>query len=224
MGALGKILLESSYRLFKKSCLQVMPGDLVVLFQLSIYYHKGCECHSDRKYVKCFYSFLRGWKIDFENTKHTSDVKAYQWKRRQSFLIKFFWLQATASPNTSRIIDHPWKWRIFWRLGPRMGRSFRFKYRKLRKSVATWQTPSRFGRALSPVPARLSFRQYAYALTTFQCQCYNCERGLCSRSCCAKIHSMMGASYIIRPSKNQERRGITWTYADPQWLQGWFFW
>jgi hypothetical protein len=32
-------------------------------------------------------------KIDFENTKHASDVKEVKWKKHQRFVIKFFWLR-----------------------------------------------------------------------------------------------------------------------------------
>jgi hypothetical protein len=39
-----------------------------------------------------------------------------------------------------------------------------------------------------------------------------------------KIHSTIGTSCTVRPSKNNESRSIKWTDADPQWLGGWFFW
>jgi hypothetical protein len=40
----------------------------------------------------------------------------------------------------------------------------------------TWPAPDRSGRAVSPVPARLSFRQCAHAFTKLQCLCDNGER------------------------------------------------
>jgi hypothetical protein len=39
-----------------------------------------------------------------------------------------------------------------------------------------------------------------------------------------KNHSMIGASYTVRPSKSEESRCINWARADPQWFGGWFFW
>jgi hypothetical protein len=85
---------------------------------------------------------------------------------------------------------------LLWRLGPVPGCSFWIRWHKLRRHFATWHPPHRFGRALSPVPTRLSFRQCAYAFTTLQCLClcYNCERDPYPRSWLEKNHSTMGAS------------------------------
>jgi hypothetical protein len=56
---------------------------------------------------------LEGVKIDFENTKRVSDVKAGKRKtttkiRDQGFLVRGI----PPSPNISRIIGHTWKWRL----------------------------------------------------------------------------------------------------------------
>jgi hypothetical protein len=63
-----------------------------------------------------------------------------------------------------------------------LGCSFPIGGYKLRRHLATWQNPERFGRALSLVPTNLSFCQCAYAFTTPQCLCYNCEKNPCLRS------------------------------------------
>jgi hypothetical protein len=118
-----------------------------------------------------------GMKIDFENTNRTSHVQAVKWRkpakvRDQAFLAA----RLSPSPNASIIIAHPGSdayseesvqdWVIM-----------SSQVRQVAKTFATWQTVYRFGRALSPVPARLSFRQCAYAFMTLQSLCYNCERG-----------------------------------------------
>jgi hypothetical protein len=105
-----------------------------------------------------------------------------------------------------------------------LGCSFPIGEYKLWRHLATWQTLYRFGRALSLVPAKLSFCQCQYAFTTLQCLCYNCEKDPCSRSWFDPIHSTIGTSYSVQPSKSNESRCIKWTAADPQWFGGWFFW
>jgi hypothetical protein len=77
---------------------------------------------------------------------------------------------------------------------------------KLRRRLATWQNPYRYGRSLSLVPIKLSFCRCAYAFTTLRCLCYNCEKDPCSRSWSQKIHSRMGISYTIQPSKSDNSR------------------
>jgi hypothetical protein len=148
---------------------------------------------------KFFCSFLSGWKIDLEYAKRKSDVQAVNWKEKVCDRV-FLAVGRPLSPNTSKSIDHSWKWHRLWRLCPVLGCLFRVKWDKLWRSLSTWQTTYRCGRALSPVPARLSFRQCTHAFTTLQSLCYNCERDACLRSWCAKVHSTMSASYTIRPS------------------------
>jgi hypothetical protein len=110
------------------------------------------------------------------------------------------------------------KWHLLWRLGPGMDCSFWIRWHKLRRHLATWQIPDRFGRALSPVPTRLSFRQCAYAFMTLQCLClcYNCERDPYPRSWLENNHSTIYASYTVRLSKSEESWSINWAGTDPQ--------
>jgi hypothetical protein len=128
-------------------------------------------------------------------------------------------MRITSSRKTSRIIGHTWKWRRLWGFNIILGCLFPIGRYKLQRHLAPWQTPYRFGRA--PVPAELSFYQCAYAFTTLQYLCYNCESDPCSRSG-LKNHLTMGTSYTVRRSKSNESRGTKWT-ADPQWLGSWSF-
>jgi hypothetical protein len=48
-------------------------------------------------------------KIDIENTKHPSDVKAVKWKKTVEVRDQVFLAGVPASRNISRIIDRPWK-------------------------------------------------------------------------------------------------------------------
>jgi hypothetical protein len=54
--------------------------------------------------------FPEGVKIDIENTKRPSDVKAVKWKKTAEVRDQVFLAAGIpASRNTSRIIGHPWK-------------------------------------------------------------------------------------------------------------------
>jgi hypothetical protein len=86
------------------------------------------------------------------------------------------------SPDILRIISHTWKRRLLWGFSTILGLSFPIGGYKLRRHLATWHILYRFGRALSPVPTKLSFCQCASVLTTLQCLCDNCDRNPCSRS------------------------------------------
>jgi hypothetical protein len=51
-----------------------------------------------------------GVRIDFENTKRTSDVEAVKWKKTTKIRNQVFpAVRIPPSPNTSRTIGHTWK-------------------------------------------------------------------------------------------------------------------
>jgi hypothetical protein len=57
---------------------------------------------------------LEGMKIDLENTKRVSDVKAGKRKKIAKICDQVFLVRGIPpSPNISRIIGHTWKWRLF---------------------------------------------------------------------------------------------------------------
>jgi hypothetical protein len=157
-----------------------------------------------------------------ENTKRSGGSLE---ERQQSFVIKFFWLRS----RRPRQIDATNYWsplEVTYTLKTRSGtRSlFSSSVRLVRRLIAAWNIPNRCGRAFSPVSVGLSFRQCACTFIILQCLCYECERGPCPRPGFAKIQSTMGASYTIRPLKNQQTRGMNWADADPQWLESRVFW
>jgi hypothetical protein len=143
-------------------------------------------------------------KIDFENPKRASDIKAIKWKKTTKSRDQVFLATGIPpSPNTSSIIGDTWKWRLLWGFGTILSCSFPIEGGKLWIHLATWRFPYRFDRALSPVSAKLTFCQCAHVFTTLQCLCNNWERDPCSRSWFDDIHSTMGTPYTVRPASKR---------------------